>query len=71
MRLMNAFHHTFVTVRPSVSGYLSPRQVQRARKTLCGIGGCTCSDDNLGTRGMHNVRITPHQDGAVTVTRLG
>lgn len=38
-----------VTIRPSVN------QIRRAKKALCGISGCTCSDD-AGCRGpqQHN-----------------
>lgn len=41
--------HNEVTIYPSVS------QIKRAKKSLCGIDGCTCSD-SAGTRGRqeHN-----------------
>jgi len=46
--LANDLHNTEVTLR--VRGELSKWQVKRARKALCGIAECCCSDD-LGTRG--------------------
>lgn len=53
--LRNNFHNTKVNVfEHFVHGsnpyaYLTPRQVKRCQSELCGIKGCTCSDD-LGTR---------------------
>lgn len=41
--------HGECTIRPTVS------QIRRAKRSLCGIAGCTCSDD-CGCRGAqeHN-----------------
>lgn len=47
--LTNNFHDTSVTLRPR-DGKLSAAQVRRAKRTLCGMAECTCSDD-LGRRG--------------------
>lgn len=52
--LKNDFHNTEVTVAGENPYYncirLTPRSVQKAKKALCGIEGCTCSND-LGVRG--------------------
>ena len=66
MQLINNFHNTHVSVRPSAAGILSKRQAFRAWKVLCGIRGCTCGDI-LGTRGMYGLEVIPHQDGLVSV----
>jgi hypothetical protein len=47
--LTNEFHNSAVTLRPT-GNRLSPGQVKRAKRELCGIDGCTCSD-SAGTRG--------------------
>ncbi len=59
--LSNDYHNT--TTRVVVDGsnwtrhsdgwtdvHLTPTQVARARRALCGIDGCTCGDD-IGMRG--------------------
>lgn len=35
---------------------LSPTQISRARRELCGVDGCTCGDD-LGMRGSQSVHV--------------
>lgn len=46
--LTNEFHNTSVNVRATVDSTgrvtLTKSQVDRAHRTLCGIGGCTCGD---------------------------
>lgn len=48
--LRNDFHGTEVTLRAEPGQVLSLGQAARARRTLCGIAGCTCGND-LGMRG--------------------
>jgi len=50
--LTNEFHNTSINLVPGPGG-LSPRQVTRARRALCGIAGCTCGGD-CGERGPGN-----------------
>jgi len=46
--LRNDFHRSEARVRiEGIPGNLSPAQVQRARKVLCGLHDCTCG----GVRG--------------------
>jgi len=53
--LSNNFHGT--TVNLHVTGNrLSPSQMRRARRTLCGYHDCTCSG-YLGTRGPQAVEV--------------
>jgi len=44
IKITNSFHNSEAVCRPSDNGYLSPSQVRRLRKKLCGIEGCTCGD---------------------------
>ena len=57
--LTNGFHGTEVRVRarPDSAGLptLSRRQVQRARRTLCGSPTCACAQDEAGT---HEGKLT-------------
>lgn len=65
--LKNDFHGTAATVLP---GKLSPAQVKRIWKELCGMQDCTCSG-GLGTRGPQEVEIIQDYDsftGADTFT---
>jgi len=50
MKLTNDFHNTVAIVRPRADGYLNPKQVRRARKTLCGLTDCRCAKDPAGCR---------------------
>lgn len=61
--LKNDFHNTVVTLRPG-HGRLSPSQVARSRRALCGIAGCTCGGW-CGERGPQSERlvIEPTEDG--------
>lgn len=77
LTLSNNFHGTSVTLlarsegKTDLNNYgeeipivdLSPGQVQRAKRTLCGISGCMCSG-SLGLRGPQeqNVAIYCSQD---------
>lgn len=40
--LTNSFHGTQVALRANPGEWLSRRQIQRARRALCGVKGCTC-----------------------------
>ena len=46
--ITNDFHRTAINVRPLITGYLSPRQVARVDRKLCGIKGCTCAGQSWG-----------------------
>ena len=56
--LRNNFHNTTVNVQIDTDGYLTTRQVKRARATLCGIKECTCGDE-LGQRGPQDWPVIP------------
>lgn len=60
--LTNDFHRTAINVRPLITGYLSPRQVARVDRKLCGIKGCTCARRNWG-----GYRIDFEHDGSAMV----
>ena len=53
--LYNDFHNTSVTLRMKGT-YPTESQVRRAKKTLCGISGCTCSGV-MGMRGTQEIKI--------------
>ena len=40
--IRNDFHGTAARLRASIGDTLTPSQVKRCRKALCGIEGCTC-----------------------------
>lgn len=40
--LTNSFHNSEITIRSNVGDTVSRRTLQRVRKALCGIEGCTC-----------------------------
>ena len=64
--LRNDFHNTSVTIRCDTLSHIhhtvtirpSRSQIERARKSLCGISGCECSGC-MGTRGRqtHNGKL--------------
>lgn len=64
--LTNDFHGTSVNLRPDGAGQLSVSQVARARRTLCGVKGCTCGGD-LGERGPGNPSVCVYPDGHADV----
>lgn len=70
--LRNDFHGSEVTLRAGAGQELSLSQILRARRTLCGITGCTCGG-NLGERGPQDVKVeTIGHDGAGRIRiRLG
>lgn len=58
--IRNNFHNTEVTLEAknitlekTTEYYLSPAQVDKAKRELCGLRGCTCSGV-LGQRGPQN-----------------
>ena len=63
--LTNDFHNTSVSLRMK-SQCPTGSQVRRAKKTLCPIGGCTCSNV-MGMRGAQKVKIQGQEylDGAL------
>ncbi len=48
--LKNEFHNTECRLRAAYGKPLSPTQIRRARRALCGVSGCVCGG-NLGERG--------------------
>jgi len=67
--LKNDFHHTRVSLKSRHGHRLSPGQVTRARRELCGIDGCTCGG-YCGERGPQStpdgrarIAIHPTEDG--------
>lgn len=48
--IRNNFHNTSIRLRANIGDELTPAQIKRAKHTLCGITGCTCSGD-AGERG--------------------
>lgn len=74
--LTNDFHSTAFTLLASVTDAgewrLSGHQVDKARRRLCSVEGCTCSDE-AGTRGRQisedgrQIDLTPNPDGSYTV----
>lgn len=64
--LTNPFHNTSCVVRvtPVESEgwmYITPTasQAKKVRRLLCGIKGCTCSQNEMGTRGPQYYRGKP------------
>jgi len=51
LTLRNNFHNTTCRVNVKPGEVLSYHQLRRARFHLCGIDGCTCSNET-GTRGQ-------------------
>lgn len=65
--LKNNFHNTSVKV---YEGELSPETVRRVKKVLCGVKGCTCSN-NLGVKGEQDCEIIPlYYNDRITVYRI-
>lgn len=60
--LKNNFHGTSVNLRPR-NGRLSPTQMRRARRVLCGLSECQCG----GIRGPQEFEIEGDGDGGATV----
>jgi len=60
--LKNNFHGTSVNLRPR-NGRLSPAQMRRARRELCGLSDCQCG----GIRGPQEFEIDREPDGGATV----
>ena len=60
-RLYNQFHGTSATCRPKADGWLSSRQVQHIRRTLCPHGDCACGG-LVGERGRQDYVIEPSRD---------
>jgi len=48
--LTNDFHNTEIRVRAAAGDVLSPSQVARIRRALCGMADCVCSG-HTGVRG--------------------
>lgn len=73
VKLTNDFHNTSVTLHLKGSAedmrcgmYLSDHQIKRARKTLCGVKGCTCGG-KVGERGKQNIDVAYEYDGMIYV----
>ena len=66
--LTNDFHNTEYNLRANLGDELSPSQIRRSRKALCGVSGCTCGGP-LGERGdtHYGEEIGYAPDGAVRI----
>jgi hypothetical protein len=53
--IKNDYHNTTVVV-VSRGRILSPSQIKRARRILCGVAGCTCGDF-MGARGPQELPV--------------
>ena len=62
--LKNNFHGTSVNLRPR-NGRLSPAQMRRARRVLCGPSDCQCG----GIRGPQEYELEPEPGGGARVER--
>jgi len=58
--LTNDFHNSSVNLVP-YKGTLSAGQVKRAKRALCGVSECSCSDE-LGQRGPQAFGVEVQQD---------
>ena len=43
--LLNRFHHTYAALYVDFNRPLSRKQIQRCRRTLCGVPGCLCGGE--------------------------
>ncbi len=70
--LTNDFHNSRINLRldvefpePGFPDYaialLTPRQVRKARKVLCGCPDCRCAQNSAGTRGIQFASRKPLQ----------
>lgn len=68
--IRNAFHTTEVTLRvPSLPATLSPYQVRRLQRELCGRKHCYCRLTNGGAwRGKESLRIRSDTDSEGNLT---
>ena len=67
--LTNDFHNSHVTLRLDVEKHsenpdyrfalLTPGQVRKARKALCGSPECRCAQNSAGTRGLQYANGKP------------
>ena len=65
--LRNDYHGTVARVATVDGGRLSQSQVNRIRRRLCGLGGCTCGG-NLSERGPQpGLVVDADQDGKVWI----
>lgn len=71
LKLTNDFHRTCTIVRVALTdgrGALTAAQVRRAKRLLCGVPGCACSD-GAGQRPTRHSLIE-QSDGGATVEVL-
>lgn len=65
IHLSNDFHNSTAKIQAAFGWPLTRSQIERARRKLCGVRGCKCSDNRLGTRGHQGFEI---DDDGVNVT---
>jgi len=61
----NNFHNSSANVRADVidgEAWLTPSQVKRVGKKLCGVNGCACGYTELNYRGDQEYNIETLQD---------
>jgi len=68
IKLYNDFHGTEVTLRVK-NNIVTPCQVKRAWRELCGIKGCTCGDQ-LGGRGPQEVQYNIYLKEGTVYARI-
>lgn len=70
LTLTNDFHHTEVRLRVT-GNQLSPNQVRRARRILCGISDCSCGgvagERGPQFRGAERVYMQAAADGSAFI----
>ncbi len=48
--IKNNFHNSEISLRANVGDELTARQIERSKRELCGMDGCTCGGP-VGNRG--------------------
>ena len=65
--LKNEYHHTQVTLQVDDNANLSPSQIAKAQRALCGMKDCLCGGINAFPKTDNNF-ILVHQDNGRGVT---
>jgi len=68
--IRNDFHGTECRLHVEDKGVLTPSQVRRCRRVLCGIPTCLCGGI-LGERGKQDVEMKPLPNGFVLLDKRG
>ena len=68
--LTNDFHNSEVNLRIEHGQPLSPNQIRRARRVLCGLTGCLCGGA-LGERGHQDVDVDQLDENNIVILDPG